>query len=164
MNGEQEIRQAMNQTFRVQVIIAAASFVSLIIYLLVVELIRHLYRPFHGWGAVGLGQISQLRYVIYAVSVGAVILMRLLQAILLRFPAHFEWRQAVSRLSLATLIPLIMAEAPAILGLIFFLLTGLQRDFYVLTIVSVILLFMYFPRKVVWEEKMAAYFSREKSG
>ncbi len=160
MNGEQEIRQAMRQTFRVQVLIAIALFLSLIVYLVIEELVRHLYQPFHGWGSVGFNQLASLRYIFYAVAVGTVILMRLLQAILSRFPSDFDWSQALSRLSLATLIPLFLAETPAILGLVFFFLTGLQRDFYVLSIVSVILLFMYFPRQALWEEKMAPYISR----
>lgn len=160
MNDEQEIRQIIMQTFRGHVIVAIALFLSLVFFLVVEELVRYLYRPFYGWGRVAFGQIASLRYTVYAISVGMVILMRLLQAVLVRFPAHFDWRQALSRLSLASLFPLLLAETPALLGLIFFFLTGLQRDFYVLSIVSVILLFMYFPRKVLWEEKMAAYLSR----
>ncbi|MFW6137276.1 MAG: hypothetical protein ACOC5U_04280, partial [Candidatus Aminicenantaceae bacterium] len=44
-----------------------------------------------------------------------------------------------------------LCEIPALLGLMFFLLTGTSRDFYFLLILSVILFFMYFPKKIQWQ-------------
>ncbi len=152
----------LNRVFRVQLIIAISIFLSLGVFLVVEELVRYFLRPFLGWGGIAFNQVSQFRYFIYGVSVGVVVLIRLLQAILLRLPPHLDFSRALARLSSGTLIPLVLAEIPAILGFGFFLLTGLQRDFYVLGIVSVILLFMYFPRKAVWQEKLAPSLSEKR--
>ena len=49
-------------------------------------------------------------------------------------------------------IDLTLAEIPAILGLVLFLIAGYNRDFYVLLFVSLFLLFMYLPRLKSWED------------
>jgi len=51
----------------------------------------------------------------------------------------------------------IMSELPALLGLFLFLLAGLNRDFYVLLIISVAVLFIFFPRRRAWEEWLASH-------
>lgn len=47
---------------------------------------------------------------------------------------------------------MVLSEAPGILGLILFLLGGLNIDFYLLLFASLLLVFMYFPRRSGWEE------------
>ena len=44
---------------------------------------------------------------------------------------------------------------PAIIGLVLFFLGGLYKDFYVLLFVSLVLIFMYFPRLKNWEAYLA---------
>ncbi|MCX6565278.1 MAG: hypothetical protein NTW38_02455, partial [Candidatus Aminicenantes bacterium] len=50
------------------------------------------------------------------------------------------------------LIDLVLAEIPAILGLVLFLIAGYNWDFYILLFVSLFLLFMYLPRLKNWED------------
>lgn len=148
-----------SQAFKKQIKIALFSFGFVALMVVIEEILRYIYRPFYGWGGIAFGQLTKLRYIIYALSVAALIAMRLLQGLLMRIRPDMDFYQALQRLTLATLIPLCLAEIPALLGFIFFLLTGLFRDFYVLAIVTVILLFMYFPRRGLWQEKLGRFFS-----
>lgn len=150
---------SFSRSFRTQVKIALFSFAFVGLMVVAEQIIRHSFRPFYGWGKITFGQIPTFRYIFYAISVAVLILMRLLQSLVTRFSPEIDFYQALQRLTLGTIIPLSLAEIPAILGFIFFLLTGLSRDFYVLVIVSVILLFMYFPRKSFWQEKLGRFFS-----
>jgi len=58
----------------------------------------------------------------------------------------------LSRLFDLTVLTLCLAEIPALLGLILFLIAGYNRDFYILLFVSLFLLFMYLPRLKNWED------------
>lgn len=159
MTETRQFEISLSRAFRTQVKIALSSFAFIALMVIGEEVLRYSSRPFYGWGKIAFGQISTFRYIIYAISVAVLILMRLLQTLFTRFSPEIDFYQALQRLTMGTIIPLSLAEIPAILGFIFFLLTGLYRDFYVLAIVSVILLFMYFPRKSFWQEKLGRFFS-----
>lgn len=159
MKDLKEFETSLARAFRTQVIIALSLLASIAVLVIIEEIIRHAHRPFYGYGKIAFGQLATFRYIIYAISVASLILMRLLQSIFTRLSPEIDFYQGLQRLTTGTLIPLCLAEIPAWLGFVFFLLTGLSRDFYVLTIVSVILLFMYFPRKGFWQEKLGRFFS-----
>jgi hypothetical protein len=159
MKDLKELEASLTRAFRNQVIIALSLLGSMAVLVIIEEFIRHAYRPFYGYGKIAFGQLATFRYIIYAISVASLILMRLLQSIFTRLSPDIDFYQGLQRLITGSLVPLCLAEVPAILGFVFFLLTGLSRDFYVLTIVSVILLFMYFPRKSFWQEKLGRFFS-----
>jgi hypothetical protein len=159
MKDIKELEASLARAFRNQVIIALSLLGSMAVLVIIEEFIRHAYRPFYGYGKIAFGQLATFRYIIYAISVASLILMRLLQSIFTRLSPDIDFYQGLQRLITGSLVPLCLAEVPAILGFVFFLLTGLSRDFYVLTIVSVILLFMYFPRKSFWQEKLGRFFS-----
>ncbi len=149
--------ELLARTFRVQVIVALAIFLSLVIWFIIEETIRFSFRPFYGlaqFGSRQLNQIVLIRYIFYGLSVLTVIIMRTIHSSRTKISSDLEFRQALSKLSNGNIILMTLAEIPAILGFIFFLLTGYQRDFYVLAAISVILMFMYFPRRAFWEEKL----------
>jgi hypothetical protein len=52
----------------------------------------------------------------------------------------------------ASVLTSALAEVPALFGLVLFLMSGLNVDFYVLTFVSLVLMFMFFPRYAGWVE------------
>jgi hypothetical protein len=81
-----------------------------------------------------------------------VVLVRLAARSALRVRPGEDQRGLVSRLSRASVVTSALAEIPAVLGLVLFLLTGLSRDFYPLLFVSLFLEFMYFPRLRVWQD------------
>ena len=131
-------------------LIAVSIIVSLLAYLGIAEFIRARFRPFHGFMPVA--DLRSLRYVIFGLAVVTIILVRLLRQVLLRKSPHDDDKTALHRLQRATLVTLVLSEVPGILGLVLFLLGGLNIDFYFLLFASLVLVFMYFPRRSGWEE------------
>ncbi|MBM3294450.1 MAG: hypothetical protein FJY82_07980 [Candidatus Aminicenantes bacterium] len=117
--------------------------------ILIVEFVRSNFRPFTGFG--GAGHRTALRYALYVAAAASVILLRVVHGSLLRKRRSEDAPSALSRLVLANLTVLGLAEVPAVLGLALFFLGGFNRDFYVLAFVSLVLMFMYFPRRRTWE-------------
>jgi hypothetical protein len=131
-------------------LIALSIIVSLLLYLAVAEFIRARFRPFHGFVAVA--GLQQLRYVIFGLAIVTIILVRVLRQVLLKKSSRDDDKTAFHRLQRATLITLVLSEVPGILGLVLFLLGGLNVDLYLLLFASLLLVFMYFPRRSGWEE------------
>lgn len=130
-------------------LVGAAALGSLFLYAVCVEVVRALFKPFLGFARVE--HALSLRYPFYAAAIILVILNRGLNSFLLRKSAKGDIKAAVQTLSRAALISMALSEAPAVLGLVLFLLGGFSTDFYMLLIVSLFLEFMYFPRLRSWE-------------
>ncbi|MBE0712986.1 MAG: hypothetical protein MUQ25_02070 [Candidatus Aminicenantes bacterium] len=131
-------------------LISAAVIASLFIYLGLVEVLRAVYRPFRGF--VTLANIPQLRYAVFGAAVAVIILIRLLRPRLLRKAQGEDAKTALHRLQRAAIMTMVLGEIPGILGLGLFLVSGNNIDFYVLVFASLLLIFMYFPRRSAWEE------------
>ncbi|MHB8055036.1 MAG: hypothetical protein ACYDH3_07305 [Candidatus Aminicenantales bacterium] len=129
--------------------------VALAIYLLLEEIIRTRLQPFLGFasGSLPTGSRPILRYAFYAAAVAFVLLVRWIHGRRMRRIESTDNPDFIlNGLSRTSFLALILAEIPAILGLILFLLAGYNRDFYVLLFVSLVLDFMYFPRMKNWED------------
>jgi hypothetical protein len=131
-------------------LIATAIIVSLVIYLGLVEILRAVYRPFRGF--VTLANIHQLRYAIFGAAAAVIFLIRVLRPRLLRKIPGEDAKATIHRLQRAAIVTMILGEIPGILGLGLFLLGGFNIDFYVLVFASILLVFMYFPRRIAWDE------------
>jgi hypothetical protein len=115
---------------------------SLFISALVVELLTNQLQSFPNQIDFGL-DYSKLRYLFYGMAVIMIVSLRILRGTLLKkAPLHTT-----------AIITAAFCESPAIFGLVLFLLTGMKRDFHFLSIISLFLLFMYFPRHSHWEEE-----------
>jgi hypothetical protein len=142
----------LRRSFRLTVIANAAIIASLFILWVVVEIIKSGLNSFRGFSLMPHGQL--MRYVFYSLAIIVVILVRVLGRVLVR-PRPGESHQAlIQKLSRAAICTSSLAEIPALLGFVLFLLLGVSRDFYVLLFVSLVLEFMYFPRIRTWEEIM----------
>jgi len=131
-------------------VVGAALIASLVIYLGLVEVLRAVLKPFHGFAAAGGMQPFRLA----AFGAAAVVIL----AILLLRPRLFRRRSdedvpaASRRIQNASVILLVLGEIPAILGLGLFLAGGIASDFYKFLFVSLVLTFINFPRLATWEE------------
>lgn len=132
------------------ILIATAIIASLVIYLGLVEILRAVYRPFRGFAT--LANIQQLRYAVFGAAAVVIVLIRLLRPRLLRKVPREDAKTALHRLQRAAIVTMVLGEIPGILGLGLFLLSGYNIDFYVLVFASLLLVFMYFPRRTAWEE------------
>ena len=130
--------------------IAVSIIASLLAYFGIAEFIRARFRPFHGFMAVA--DLRFLRYAVFGLAIVTIILVRVLRPILLRKSPHDDDKTSLHRFQRATLVTLVLSEVPGILGLVLFLLGGLNIDFYFLLFASLLLVFMYFPRRSGWEE------------
>lgn len=98
--------------------------------------------------------VRMLRYVFFGLSILSVAVLRLMRGAILRKPPEDDWKRRITKLQKSSLISLALCECPAIFGLVLLLLTGMKRDFYFLLIVSLILVFLYFPRFKNWKSWM----------
>jgi hypothetical protein len=139
----------VRKSIRPALILAWALLAVLPACLAVEELIRARFSPFLGFA--GLGDRLSVRYAFYLGAAAAVVLIRVLNAIALRRKKTASPEAFLGRLKTVALLTLALAETPALLGLALFLVGGYNVDFYGLLFVSLILLFMYFPRIRTWE-------------
>jgi hypothetical protein len=135
--------------------IAAAMIASLLLYLAAVEAVRASARPFFGLAHLA-GARTAFRYGIYLGAAAVVLAIRFLNAGRPR-PRKRESRgTSLRRIFIVAVASLILAELPAVLGFVLFLLGGYNLDFYALLFVSLFLLFMYFPRASAWEARQTS--------
>ncbi len=147
-----ETRDDVKSALRTVSLVGVSISVSLFIYLAIAEIIRIQFRPFRGFAA--FGDTQRIRYAFFAGAIVAVILIRILRQSLLRKRQGETAPAALRRIQRAALITLVLGEVPAVLGLILFLLFGFNIDFYLLLFVSMVLVFMYFPRLSHWQDML----------
>lgn len=152
MDLSDEIRRSFRQT----VIISGTMAASLLVYALVHEVIKAAIKPFLGF--LQVSNIQTLRFLFYGAAVAVIILTRLLNRALLRDRPEEGPFAFADRLARVTMLTAALSEIPVVLGFVFFILTGSSRDFYYLFLVSLILEFMYFPRRRAWQELVANRF------
>ena len=132
--------------------VAAAIVASLIIYLALVEILKATLRPFRGF-ALGV-DMPIVRYAAYGAGAAVVLLILILRPRLFRRRAGEDTPASLLRLQKAAIVTMVLGEVPAIIGLVLFLVGGAAGDFYRLLFVSIVLVFIHFPRRGAWEESM----------
>jgi F0F1-type ATP synthase membrane subunit c/vacuolar-type H+-ATPase subunit K len=130
-------------------LIGAAIVSSLFLYFLVVVFLKAHFKPFLGVSRVQWLQTLRLGF--FGAAAVVSILNRLINGRLLKNRIQGDFNRGLRSLFRASVISLALAEVPALIGLVLFLLRGLEMDFYVLLFVSLMLVFMYFPRQKNWE-------------
>jgi hypothetical protein len=149
-----DLSDEIRRTFRQTVIISGALTASLLVYAIMLEIIKTTLAPFPGFLQIAGGQM--MRYFFYGVAVLVIILTRLLSRTPLRSGPEEGPFVFINKLARAAILIAAVSEIPAVLGFIFFIMTGTSRDFYFLFLVSLILEFLYFPRRRVWEELVSS--------
>jgi hypothetical protein len=140
----------LKRTFHMTVLANAAVIASLFILTAVVEIIKSRLKSFQGLFQIPNSQV--VRYIFYGLAVLIVISIRVLSRTLVRSHHGDSSGVFIQRLSRAAIFTSSLAEIPALLGFVLFLLIGASRDFYYLLFFSLVLEFMYFPRIKAWEE------------
>jgi hypothetical protein len=145
-----DFEEVIKRTHRIAATIGYSVFGALVLYFALEELIRNELAPFSGFSS--LANHQTLRYIFYGLSAVSIILARWLQSFLLKKRPGDTPETLLNKLHRTSIIMIIMSELPALFGLFLFLMAGLNRDFYVLLIISVAVLFIFFPRRHNWEE------------
>jgi len=139
----------LRRAIRPAVVLAWSLLAGLLAYLALEEFIRARFRPF--LGIVRLTDRLSVRYGFYLAAAAAIVAIRVLNAAGMRRKKPAESEALLRRLKKMAVLTLAAAEMPALLGLALFLIGGYNVDFYMLMFVSLVLLFMYFPRPRAWE-------------
>jgi hypothetical protein len=135
------------QSFRKAMIFHLALMAGLAVYLVLVLVLQNSPSP----GFLKGGHDPALRYFFYAGAVVVVFAVRRFYNSLTRRAVQGHPDKALERLQAAGITTAALCEIPALLGLVFFLLTGITRDFYFLLVLSLILFLMYMPKKDQWQ-------------
>ena len=146
MNPQDELGRALKPATWV----SAAVVASLLLYLALVEIPRATLRPFRGFASVG--DMQPIRYAVYGAGAAAILLILLLRPRLFNRRPGDDTATALLRLQRAAFLTVVLSEVPALLGLVLFLIGGSAADFYRLLAVSLVLIFIHFPRRGAWEE------------
>jgi predicted small secreted protein len=148
----------LRRIFRTTSIVNGALVAGLFLDALVVELVKSQFKPFAGFFPEL--NLPFLRYVFYGAAVGAVVLTRITAKALTRAGPGEDVQHLGHRLSRASIATGTVAELPAVLGFVLFLIAGFVRDFYYLLFVSLFLEFMYFPRFKAWQDLIREKFPK----
>jgi hypothetical protein len=143
-------RDELRTHLRAATMVGSAILVSLVIYLGLVEALRAVLKPFRGFAAAA--GIQPFRLALFGAAAVVILLILLLRPRLFRRDSREDAAAACRRLQNAALVILVLGEIPAVLGLALFLLGGNAADFYPFLFVSLVLTFINFPRRTVWEE------------
>lgn len=142
-------QDTLKKAYHTSVIVGIAITASLFVYLIVFFMLR---TPFlTAERLTAIQNTRNLRYLFYALSVGVVVFLRLLRGFLLKRQLSDTRQVLIAKLQRTSILSMALSEGPAIFGLVLFFLGGLERDFIILLFVSMILVFMYFPRYKNWE-------------
>jgi hypothetical protein len=142
--------QDLKKPFRSALIVALALLVSLIAYI-VLALMLKASRPYHR-ALLSPETANLVRLGFYGLSILQVIIIRVMRGLFFQKAPGLSQASLGRRLMLVSIFTSVFSEVPALLGFILFLLVGLTRDLYVLVFVSLVLMFMFFPRLRYWEE------------
>lgn len=145
-----ESRDDLKKIFQTAVILNGAIFATLFIYAVIVEIIKSQYAPFKGF--LSSVDINLLRYIFYGLAIFLILVINYLRGILLPKEKSEELKSIFTKLYKTSIFTALLCEAPAIFGLVLFLLGGYSRDFYMLLILSSFFVFLYFPRYRNWQE------------
>lgn len=136
--------------YRNAAIICGAMAVSTVLYALVVAVISVFQAPFEGF-APG-AQPSILRSALWTMALAEAGLIGLVRRVLLARSRSEGAAAQARRLITTAVVTAALAEVPAILGLVLFMLWGLSGDFYALFALSLALGAIFFPRLDGWRE------------
>jgi hypothetical protein len=128
--------------------IGLALIAAVFLYAGVVEVIKRLLAPFHGFAGLEGPQAQLLKYLFVALAFGQFFLIKAVQKILAGRGVQF--------LPQAAVITFALCEAVAVLGLILFLLQGNPMDFYVFMLLSLFYFWLFFPKYRDWEAQLQA--------
>ena len=140
----------LEAAYRNAAIICGAMAASTLFYAGVVAVISISQASFEGFA--GQSQASTLRIALWTVAVLEAGLIGVVRKVLLTRVRTESATIQAGRLVTTSVITAALAELPAVLGLVLFMLFGLRGDFYALFAFSLALQAVYFPRLDGWRE------------
>lgn len=141
------LNDKVKSAFRTSLYIHLVIMGTILIYIAVVELFGTKLSPY----GTQYSYLSSLRYIFYGIAIVVIFTIRRINSLFKLRPITGRIEKNINRLLRLTIITSLLCEIPALLGLVYFLMKGIKRDFYYLVILSAVLLLLYFPRYSKWE-------------
>ena len=145
-----EPKDEIGRFIRPATLVSSVIVASLVVYLALVIVVRTALGSFRG--LAGIADMQPLRYAAYGAAAAVIILLLILRPRLFKKRAGEDVGTALLRLQRAALLTMVLAEGPAIIGLVLFFVGGNAADFYKLLFASIVLTFIHFPRRGAWED------------
>ena len=133
----------------------ASMLVSIVVFFVIVEVIKR--KPDHV--SPSDEGFELLRIVFYGLAIAMVFVINVVQGFMLKAEKSDDIGPITNRLTTVNVIVSGLAESPAILGFVLFMVWGYDTDFYILGFVSLYLMVRHFPRYRHWEK-----FARSRMG
>jgi hypothetical protein len=125
-----------------------AIIAALVVYPIAVEIMRMHDVSFAGFAAQSAGRIRDF---VYGLAIVLPLCIRSIRKAILKQTRSSDVHMLARKMQTATVITIIAAEIPALLGLLMFLLGGVYREFYIALAYSLLVILIYFPRRSQWE-------------
>jgi len=141
---------SLEAAYRNAAITCGAMAASTFLYAVAVVVVSISQAPFEGFA--GQTQPTSLRLALWSIAVvvaGVIGMVR--KALLGHSPSGDQAAQA-RRLVSTSIVTAALAEVPAVLGLVLFMLSAMRIDFYALFVLSLVLQAVYFPRLEGWRQ------------
>lgn len=139
---------------------------GLAVFVVVVEVLNR--RPALMEGTAVTADVDVVRYVFYAIAIILVLAANVIRGFVIKGTNVTDVRSLAARLNVVNVFTIGLADAPAIMGLVLFLVWRRHTDFYLLGCISLYLMLRHFPRYREWEriasEKLGAHWAGTDTG
>ena len=141
---------SLEAAYRNAAITCGAMAASTLLYAVAAAVVSISQAPFEGFA--GPAQPAGLRLALWTIAVVVAAVIGIVRKALLgRSPSGDQAAQA-RRLVSTSIVTAALAEVPAVLGLVLFMLSAMRTDFYALFVLSLVLQAVYFPRLEGWRQ------------
>jgi hypothetical protein len=137
----------LEKAYRTSKIISTALAGSLLIYVIIVEVLKFQEITFNIFPTPLL---DTLRFIFVFLSFADYFIINFVSNKLLIKKPEDDHKTLLGKLARANIMSLTLCDLPALFGFVLFLGSGNSRDFYLLLILSLLLLYSYFPRYSFW--------------
>ncbi len=146
-----EMQGDLKKAYETSVSMSWAMIAALVLCPLIVEIVKMNNASFAGFAP---HTASQIRDLVYGLAILLPLCIRTFRKVILKRGRSSDWKDLAGRLRAATAITILIAEMPAMLGLLLFLLGGFYREFYIALAYSLLVILAYFPRHDRWEKSL----------
>jgi hypothetical protein len=143
-----ETQADLKKAYEATLSISWAMIAALVLCPIVVEIVRMRLGSF---GGISPKLAHQVRDFAYGLAIILPLCMRSMREAIFKRSKLSDVKTLVYKLQTVTAITMLVAETPAILGFLLFLLGGFYREFYIALAYSLLVIFVYFPRRHAWE-------------
>jgi hypothetical protein len=146
--GTVEMQEDVKKAYEASASLSWAMIAALVLCPIAAEIVRMSYGSFAGLSPQAAHRVKEF---VYGLAIILPLCIRSIRKAILKRSKSSEVKVLAHKLRTATVITMLVAEMPAILGLLLFLLGGFYREFYIALAYSLLVMFVYFPRRHFWE-------------